>query len=81
MEDIEEHIISGLTIRIDRTMCICSDSCTQIAPEIFEIGDDVVVTFTDASPDIERDRLLEACSICPVDALIVIDEDDRQIVP
>ena len=57
MEDIEEHIINGLTIRIDRTMCICSDSCTQIAPEIFEIGDDVVVTFTDASPDYREGQI------------------------
>ncbi len=81
MEDFEERLISGLTIRIDRPACICSDSCTKIAFEIFEIGDDSIVSFSEASPDIERDRLLEACSICPVDALIVIDEDGRQIVP
>lgn len=81
MEDFEERLISGLTIRIDRPSCICSDSCTKIALEIFEIGDDDIVTFSEACPDIERDRLIEACSICPVDALIVIDEEGRQIVP
>ena len=81
MEDFEERLISGLTIRIDRPSCICSDSYTKIALEIFEIGDDDIVTFSEACPDIDRDRLIEACSICPVDALIVIDEDGRQIVP
>lgn len=81
VEDVEERVISGLTIRIDRPTCICSDSCTKIALEIFEIGEDDIVTFSEASPDIDRDRLLEACSICPVDALIVIDEDGRQVVP
>lgn len=81
VEDVEERVISGLTIRIDRPTCSCSDSCTKIALEIFEIGEDDIVTFSEASPDIDRDRLLEACSICPVDALIVIDEDGRQVVP
>lgn len=81
MEDFEERRISGLTIRIDRRTCICSDSCTKIALEIFEIDDESIVTFSDACPDINRDRLLEACSICPVDALIAIDEDGNQIVP
>ena len=81
MEDIEERAISGITIRIDRPTCICSDSCTKIPPEIFEIGADAIVTFSEASPDIDRIRLLEACAICPVDALIAIDEDGRQIAP
>ena len=81
MEDVEERAISGLTIRIDRSMCIGSDSCTKLAPEIFELGEDTIVTFLAPAPDIEQGRLLEACSICPVDALIVIDKDGQQIVP
>ncbi len=81
MEDVEERAISGLTIRIDRSMCIGSDSCTKLAPEIFELGEDTIVTFLAPAPDIEQGRLLEACAICPVDALIVIDKDGHQIVP
>ena len=81
MEDVEERAISGLTIRIDRSMCIGSDSCTKLAPEIFELGEDTIVTFLAPAPDIEQGRLLDACSICPVDALIVIDKDGQQIVP
>jgi len=30
---------------------------------------------------VERERLLEACDACPVDALTVWDETGRQIVP
>ncbi len=81
MEDVEERAISELTIRIDRSMCIGSDSCTKLAPEIFELGEDIIVTFLEPAPDIEQGRLLDACSICPVDALIVIDKDGQQIVP
>ena len=81
MEDVEERAISGLTIRIDRSMCIGSDSCTKLAPEIFELGEDTIVTFLAPAPDIEQGRLLDACAICPVDALIVIDKDGQQIVP
>ena len=80
MEDFEERAISGLTIRIDRNVCIGSDSCTKLAPEIFELGEDIV-TFLEPVPDIEQGRLLDACAICPVDALMVIDKDGHQIVP
>jgi ferredoxin len=81
MDDIEERVVSGLTIRIERTVCIASKNCIHLAPEVFELGMDQVVTFRDNAVDIERDRLVEACSMCPVDALLAFDEEGKQIVP
>jgi ferredoxin len=83
MADYHELEINGVTVRIDRTLCIGSGNCTNLAPEIFEIDETNVVDFTDDADDaeIDRDRLEEACSICPVDALIVEDEDGEQVVP
>jgi ferredoxin len=83
MADYHELEINGVTVRIDRTLCIGSGNCTNLAPEIFQIDETNVVDFTDdaADADIDRDRLEEACSICPVDALIVEDEDGEQVVP
>lgn len=81
MPETEERDVSGLHIIIERATCIGSDNCTQIAPEVFVLGYDGVVTFVENVEDIERDRLIEACDVCPVDALIVEDEDGRQIVP
>jgi len=81
MVDIEEHILSGLTIRIERDVCIGSKNCIHLAPEVFELGADQIVTFLDDAEDIEADRLVEACRVCPVDALVAFDESGEQIVP
>lgn len=77
----EERTISGLDIRIDRAQCIGTANCVAVAPEVFEMGDDQIVTFVEEPEDIEPDRLIEACDICPVEALIATDAEGTQIVP
>jgi len=80
-DDTRERTISGVSVKIDRTLCIGSGNCTNLAPEIFKIDDANLVDFQDETPDIDQERLVESCSICPVDALIVENEDGEQIVP
>lgn len=80
MAENEKRTLSGVTVEIDSTMCIGSGSCVNVAPEVFEIQDDNLVHFQDDTPDIDQDRLIEACTVCPVDALIVEQEGER-IVP
>ncbi len=72
--------ISGLTVEIDRTLCIGSGSCVALAAELFEIDDQNLVRFQEAPPDLDPERVKEACNVCPVDALRVYDGDE-QIVP
>ncbi len=81
MEDYQERKISGLTVRIDRRTCIASENCMGLAPDLFELDATGIVTFRADAPDIDRDQLIEACDVCPVDALVVLDEDGNQIVP
>ena len=71
MADTQERRISGLTIVIERDLCIGSGNCVKLAPEVFELDATGIVTFRDGGPEIERDRLVEACRVCPVDALVV----------
>lgn len=80
-DNTREREISGKTTRIDRTLCIGSGNCTNIAPEIFVIREDNIVDFQEETPDIDEGRLEEAVSLCPVDALILEDENGEQIVP
>lgn len=71
-QDFEDRQIGGLKIRIDRRTCIGSGSCITVAPEVFDLDSEMVVTFRDDAPDdIDQERLREACDVCPVDALIV----------
>jgi ferredoxin len=81
MADFSENKISGLTIRIDRTTCIATANCIKAAPEVFKLDDEKISSFIEPLTEIERERIIEACSLCPVDALQVFDEDNKQIVP
>ncbi|MFW6059769.1 MAG: ferredoxin [Phycisphaeraceae bacterium] len=84
MSESADHInrnIAGLTVRIDRETCIGSGNCVKVAPEVFELDDGSIVTFCRDVVEIDRDRLVEACDVCPVDALHVHDEKGRRLVP
>jgi ferredoxin len=73
MAETQERRISGLTLVIDRDLCIGSGNCVKLAPEVFELDATGIVTFRANIPDIERDRLVESCRVCPVDALAATD--------
>lgn len=80
MSDSEERKFDTLTVRIDRSACIGSGSCVNVAPELLELDERQCVTFTQDAATIEPDRIIEACEVCPVEALFVFD-DEKQIVP
>jgi len=72
--------IGGLTVRIERASCIGSGNCVNLAPSLFQLDDEKVASFR-PGPISDRDTALEACRICPVDALLVFDERGEQVVP
>lgn len=81
MPPILERKTAGLTVRIDRNTCMANGSCVKIAPELFHIDDESICAFVEPASEIERERLIEACRLCPVDALMVLDAEGRSIVP
>ena len=81
MPDFVERAIGGLTVRIDRDTCMANASCLSVAPEVFRLDDDRICAFADPAQAIDRERLIEACRLCPVDALILLDEQGAQLVP
>jgi ferredoxin len=80
-EEIVEREISGLKVGIDRALCISAANCMKVAPEVFESDEENICVFKENPPDIDRERLIDACIVCPVNALIVVDENGRQLVP
>jgi ferredoxin len=81
MSDFGEQKISGLSIKIDRTTCIATTNCIKVAPDVFELDRENICSFKSSPGDIEKERLVESCSVCPVNALYVLDNDGNQIVP
>ena len=80
MSDFDERVIGGLRVRIDRTLCVGFGDCVTEAPEAFVLDDDSVAVFVNPE-QLDRERLLRACDVCPVDAITVWDVDGRQLVP
>lgn len=81
MEPETEQTIGGLTVRVDRLLCVGFGDCIEVAPELWEFDDEGIVVFKEPLPEIERERLIQSCDICPVDALELYDESGEQIVP
>ena len=81
MNDTVERKVTDLLIRIERPSCIGSKNCINVAPNLFELDGDQICSFKEDTEEIEKDVIVEACSVCPVNALYVIDNDGNQIVP
>jgi len=81
VKDIVERKVSDLLIKIERPNCIGSKNCINVAPKLFELDGDQICSFKENTEGIEKEIIVEACSVCPVSALIVIDETSKQIVP
>jgi ferredoxin len=75
-----ERSVHGLRLRIDRDLCVGFADCVGEAPEAFRLDGEGPVVF-DRPEQVERERLIRASDLCPVDAITVWDEDGRQIVP
>jgi ferredoxin len=81
VSDLVERRLAGLTVRVDRLLCVGFGDCIEAAPELWEFDADGIVVFRDPVPHVDRDRLIASCDICPVDALSVHDDDGNQLVP
>ena len=81
MNDFPERNISDLKIKIDRTTCIGTANCIRVAPDVFELDNEKICSFKVNTTETEKETLVEACSVCPVKALYVIDKEGNQIVP
>ena len=81
MADTEEMVVSGLRVQIDRSLCVGFGDCVSEAPEAFRLDGEDVAVFGEDPAGVERERLVKACDVCPVDALTVWDAEGRQLIP
>jgi len=80
--DLDERHIAGLRVQIDRDTCIGSGNCTKVAPEVFDLDDELIATFRDeATGEVDREKLLEAVRVCPVYALLAYNQQGKQEAP
>lgn len=67
-----------MRIEVDHESCIGAGRCAWAAPEVFDQDEDGFVVLLEAGPPEElADRVYEAVTMCPAQA-IVLDEEDAQ---
>ena len=81
MDELVERTFGDLTVRIDRPTCIGNEGCISLAPGVFRLDEDGICSFVEPGDGASRETLLEACRVCPVGVLSVVDEKGRTIVP
>ncbi len=69
-----------MKIKIDRNLCIGAGTCSVIAPEVFELDSELKATVKDPNGAPE-DKIIDAAKSCPVLAIILEDEQGKQIFP
>lgn len=69
-----------MRIEIKRDICIGAATCSAIAPEVFDLDDELkaIVKNPTGAPD---DVILEAAKSCPTLAIYIYDDADKQIFP
>jgi ferredoxin len=75
---VSSHNRIGL--EVDRSLCFGFGDCVDTAPTVFALDDENTAYVID--PDAaDVDLIVEAAQNCPVDAIIVTDENGAQIYP
>ncbi|MBX7435435.1 ferredoxin [Mycobacterium sp. Y57] len=62
-----------MTVRVDPRLCEGHGICAELAPDIFDLGDDDVVTIATERPGPEREAAVRAAAAaCPRQAITVM---------
>ncbi len=67
-------------IIVDRDLCIGAGTCVVVAPKTFDLDDELKAIVINPKGNFE-DTIMEAAKVCPVFAIILKDEKDKQIYP
>ncbi len=65
---------------VDRDLCIGAAPCVTVAPGVFQLDEENKAVVIDAK-GADDETILLAAQACPVQAIIVYDEDGNQVYP
>lgn len=67
-------------IYVDRDLCIGAASCVAIAPGVFQLDEENKAYVVDQH-SADNETILLAAQSCPTKAIILIDEEGKQVYP
>ena len=69
-----------MKVRVDRDKCQGMAYCISAAPTVFELDEQNKAVLLDAS-SVDEDTLRQAAESCPLDAIILEDDEGNQVYP
>jgi ferredoxin len=67
-------------IEVDRELCIGAAPCVVVAPKVFQLDNENKAVVADAH-GADDDTILMAAQSCPVQAIMLFDEEGNRIYP
>jgi ferredoxin len=81
MADSSKKKIRKWTIKVDRNLCIGAASCIAVAPKAYKLDEENIAVILDTADQETDGTLLDSAKACPVAAIIIKDENGKQIYP
>jgi ferredoxin len=69
-----------MKVEVARELCTSVATCVAVAPGTFELDDEGIAIIKNGSKEDEK-TILQAAQSCPVNAIIISDDDGNQIHP
>jgi ferredoxin len=69
-----------MKVRIDRDLCEGIGNCVAIAPTVFKLDNSGKVIVLDIK-SVSEEKILQAAKSCPLDAIIIEDDQGEQKYP
>lgn len=73
--------VGKITVTVDRDLCIGAASCIAVAPKTFALDNEAKAVILDTASEETFETILDSAKSCPVAAIILHDENGKQIFP
>ena len=69
-----------MKVKVDRELCTGVGNCVALAPKVFKLDHQNKVVASDGSA-VDEENLWDAAQSCPENAIILEDDEGRQLYP
>ena len=69
-----------MKVKVDRSLCVGIGNCVAVASSVFKLDEQNKAVVLDSS-SVGEDKLMSAAESCPVNAIIVEDDQGQQVYP
>lgn len=73
--------VGKITVFVDRNLCIGAGACVAVAPKTFALDNEAKAIILETADQESFEAIMNAAKACPVAAVIIKDENGKQLFP